>query len=63
MSLTASRPDWRVKVRKGDTLGIGSTYESAQGSWYESMGIVLLFMARAGRASTRSARRSTGAAR
>ena len=48
VSLTASRPDWRVKVRKGDTLRISSTYESAQGSWYESMGIVLLFMARSG---------------
>jgi hypothetical protein len=49
VSLTASKPAWRVKVRKGDTLRISSTYDSAQSSWYENMGIVLVFMAADGK--------------
>lgn len=48
MSLTASRPDWRVRVRRGDTLRISATYEARRSAWYENMGIVLLFMARDG---------------
>jgi plastocyanin len=46
VSLTASRSDWRVLLRKGDTLRISATYEDAKSSWYENMGIVLLFVAR-----------------
>jgi plastocyanin len=45
VALTASRPDWRVAVRAGDTLRITTTYENRQRSWYENMGIVLLFFA------------------
>ncbi len=45
VSLTASRPDWRVKARAGDTLRITSTYENKRGAWYEAMGIVLLYLA------------------
>ena len=45
VSLTASRPDWRVKVNTGDTVRISSTYENKQSAWYENMGIVVLFMA------------------
>jgi len=44
-ALTASRPDWRVRVRKGDTFRITTTYSSNHISWYENMGIVLLFVA------------------
>ena len=46
VSLTASRPDWRVKVNTGDTVRITSTYENKQSAWYENMGIVLLFVAK-----------------
>ena len=46
VSLTASRPDWRVKVNAGDTLRITSTYDSARGAWYEAMGIVMLYVAK-----------------
>ncbi len=46
VSLTASRPDWRVRVRTGDTLRIASTYENRQSAWYENMGIVLLYVAK-----------------
>jgi plastocyanin len=45
VSLTASKPDWRVAVKAGDVLGIHSTYDARQSSWYENMGIVLLFVA------------------
>jgi len=45
VSLTASRPDWRVAVKAGDVLAIHATYDARQSSWYENMGIVLLFVA------------------
>jgi plastocyanin len=45
VSLTASRPDWRVAVKAGDLLSISATYDSRQSSWYENMGIALLFVA------------------
>jgi plastocyanin len=49
VSLTASRPDWRVLLRAGDTIRISATYEDRQSSWYENMGIVLLFVAQGDR--------------
>jgi plastocyanin len=45
VSLTASKPNWRVALKAGDTLGIHTTYDARQSSWYENMGIVLLFVA------------------
>jgi plastocyanin len=45
VSLTASKPRWRVAVKAGDVLGIHATYDARQSSWYENMGIVLLFVA------------------
>jgi plastocyanin len=45
VSLTASRPDWRVGVKAGDVLRIAATYDTRQSAWYENMGIVLLFVA------------------
>jgi plastocyanin len=45
VSLTASKPTWRVAVKAGDVLGIHATYDARQSSWYENMGIVLLFVA------------------
>ena len=45
VSLTASRPDWRARVNAGDVLRISATYDSRTSSWYENMGIVLLFVA------------------
>jgi plastocyanin len=44
-ALTASRPDWRVRVRPGDRLRITTTYTNRNISWYENMGIVLLYVA------------------
>src|SRR4051794_147554 len=45
VSLTASKPRWRVALKAGDVLGIHTTYDARQSSWYENMGIVLLFVA------------------
>jgi plastocyanin len=33
-------PDWRVQVRKGDTLSVTGTYDTRKASWYESMAIM-----------------------
>ena len=38
-------PNWMVQVKKGDTLEIQATYETKIGSWYESMGIMVVFWA------------------
>ena len=45
VALTASRPDWRVRIHKGDTLRITTTYDTKNISWYENMGLGLLFIA------------------
>ena len=45
MAMEYSPPDWRVAVRRGDTLRISTTYETAKASWYESMGINLVYFA------------------
>jgi hypothetical protein len=39
-SMTFTRPDWRVAVRKGDTLSVSTTYDTSKASWYEVMGII-----------------------
>jgi len=43
MSVTPDK--WRVALNKGDTLSMSTTYETKTGSWYESMGIMVLWMA------------------
>ena len=45
VSMTATPPDWRVAVRAGDTLSVSATYESSRASWYESMGIMVVWAA------------------
>lgn len=51
MAMTVPPADWKVAVRKGDVLGISATYDTTRASWYESMGIMLVYLAdgRAGR--------------
>ena len=39
-SMTFTKPDWRIAVRKGDTLSVSTTYDTARASWYEVMGII-----------------------
>lgn len=43
LAMEVTRPDWRVGVRKGDTLRVSAVYDTERASWYESMGIVVTF--------------------
>ena len=45
VSMTATRPGWRVKVKKGDVLTTSATYNTKRAAWWESMGIMLVWMA------------------
>jgi hypothetical protein len=42
VSMEATRPDWRIKLKAGDTVSVNSTYDVSDASWYESMGIMPL---------------------
>jgi plastocyanin len=42
VAMTATPPDWRVGVRRGDVVSISATYDSERASWYEAMGIMPL---------------------
>jgi hypothetical protein len=48
VAMTATPRDWRVKVRRGDVLSVSATYDSRRASWWESMGIMVVFMADGG---------------
>jgi plastocyanin len=48
VAMTATRPDWRVKVKEGDVLSVNATYAKKRGAWWESMGIMVAFMANGG---------------
>jgi plastocyanin len=48
VAMTGSRPDWRVKVRRGDVLSTTATYDSSRAAWWESMGIMVAYMADGG---------------
>ncbi|MBK8293595.1 MAG: hypothetical protein IPK93_02030 [Solirubrobacterales bacterium] len=43
MAMLSTKDDWRVQVKPGDTLELQATYETKIGSWYESMGINVVF--------------------
>ena len=42
VSMKATRPEWRISLKAGDTVSIDSTYDVEKASWYESMGILPL---------------------
>src|SRR5215217_2523953 len=48
MAMTITPEDWRVGVRKGDRLRVSTIYETERASWYESMGLALVYMADGG---------------
>jgi hypothetical protein len=39
-SMTFTKPEWRVAVRKGDTLSVSAVYDTTRADWYEVMGIM-----------------------
>lgn len=45
VSLTGSKPDWKVALHAGDTIHTTVTYDVRKASWYESMGIMVVFYA------------------
>ncbi len=49
VAMTGTRPDWMVKVKKGDELSTTVTYGTKRGSWWESMGIMVAYMADTGK--------------
>ena len=48
VSMGATRPDWRVSLKAGDTVSVSATYNVRRASWYESMGIMPLAISEAG---------------
>ncbi len=44
VSMTVTPLDYRVALRAGDELKISTTYFAEEASWYESMGIAVLWM-------------------
>jgi plastocyanin len=40
VAMTATRPEWRIALKAGDTVSINVTYDVEKASWYESMGIM-----------------------
>jgi plastocyanin len=45
VSLTGTEADWRVGLKAGDRLNTTVTYDTRKASWYESMGIMVVFYA------------------
>jgi len=45
MAMISTKDDWKVQVQPGDKLDLQATYETKIGSWYESMGINVVFWA------------------
>ena len=48
VAMTGTPRNWRVKLRRGDVLSVSATYDSKRASWWESMGIMVVFMADGG---------------
>ena len=40
VSMTATKPGWKIALKAGDIVRIHSVYDSRLASWYESMGIM-----------------------
>lgn len=45
VAMTTTPTDWRVSLKPGDKLTISVSYDSARASWYESMGIMVAWLA------------------
>src|SRR5262245_42236141 len=35
VAMTATTPDWRIKLKRGDVLSVKATYDTSRASWYE----------------------------
>jgi hypothetical protein len=45
MAMQGTSTDWRPYVKAGDMLSVSATYETKRASWYESMGIMVVWEA------------------
>jgi hypothetical protein len=45
VAMTATNADWRPQVLPGDVLSVNATYETKLASWYEVMGIMVVWEA------------------
>jgi plastocyanin len=45
VSMTATKPSWKVAVHAGDMLSTTTTYDTKNASWYEVMGIMVVWYA------------------
>jgi plastocyanin len=43
LAMTVTPVDWRAGLKEGDVLRVSTTYDSSRASWYESMGLMLLY--------------------
>ncbi len=41
VAMSATNPDWRVQIKRGDILRVSATYDTSKASWYEVMGIMI----------------------
>jgi hypothetical protein len=42
VAMTATGPNWKVAIKKGDILSTTATYDTRKASWYEVMGIMVV---------------------
>src|SRR2546423_6365164 len=45
VSMTATKPSWRPTLKPGDVVRVSSTYDVHKASWYETMGIMVVWLA------------------
>ncbi len=45
VAMTVPRRNWRVQIEPGDMLSVSATYDTSRASWYESMGLMVLWIA------------------
>jgi len=44
VAMTVPKSNWRVKLKAGDVLTLQATYDVAKASWYEVMGLDILYL-------------------
>ena len=42
VSMSATGPNWKIAIKKGDVLSTNAAYETKDASWYEVMGIMVV---------------------
>ncbi len=40
VTMTVTKPDWRIQLKQGDVLSVNGTYDTKRASWYEVMAIM-----------------------